>query len=69
MDSTAPPRGRGGPVYHPEGWERLDAMPTPDDGMSQVEIAAVVGCSRANINRIERSAIRKLRRWAAGWRD
>lgn len=51
---------RGAPVQYADGWERLDAMPVPEGGMTQEEIAAVVGCSKANIWMLEQKAIAKL---------
>ena len=54
-----------------DGWARLDRMPVPEGGMTQDEIAQVVGCSLQNVQHVERSALRKLRRLAVreGLRD
>ena len=44
-----------------EGWARLLAMPVPPGGMSQEEVAAVVGCRLQNIQHVERAALNKVR--------
>ena len=51
-----------GNTQYRDGWERLDAMDPPPGGMTQQQIADVVGCTRANIFMLEKRALLKCAR-------